>query len=124
MRNFIGRLFKYFRRRKISDEDSSAKIPDEVREKFRRYKRAKDNLDAMVDEDLTSPEALRAGFMHALRASPEAAEKWHESLRIVQQAAEREKAGGEEPTDPVSKAREDEAFQFVAKMVVAARAER
>ena len=108
-RNFIERLFRYFGRGK--DEDSTAKIPDEVREKFRRYQQVKDNLDAMGNENMLSPEALHAGFKFALRTSAEAGEKFVESLQIVEQAAEREKAGGEEPTDPASKAREDEAFK-------------
>lgn len=91
LKNFIERLFRYFGRGK--DKGSSATIPDDVREKYRRYQQVMENLDAMGNENMLSPEALHAGFVFALGTSPEAGAKFVESLQIVEQAAAKRESG-------------------------------
>jgi hypothetical protein len=120
LRDMINRLALYLGRKNTPTESDGVAFDADT---WSRYKRIAQNLDDMGSENLLSSEALHAAFRYALRSSADAGERFVESLQIVEQAAAREKAGEPEPIDLASKAREDDAFQFLAQMVVRARAE-
>lgn len=120
LRDLINRLALYVGRKNTTTASDAVPFNADT---WSRYKRIAQNLDEMGSENLLSPEALHAAFRYALRTSADAGGRFVESLQIVEQAAAREKAGEPEPIDPTSKSREDDAFQFLAQMVVRARAE-